>query len=629
MKYRQEIDGLRALAVVPVILFHAGFKTFSGGFVGVDIFFVISGFLITGILISDLEQGSYSILRFYERRARRILPALFFVILCCIPFAWLWMIPGQFKSFERSIIAVVIFASNILFWREDNYFAAIAETKPLLHTWSLAVEEQYYLLFPILLALFWKFGRRALLIGIVSISLISLALTEWGWRNAPSANFYLIPFRAWELFAGSICAFIVSGRALAGNNLLSAIGLLLILFSIFLFDGTTPFPSLYALAPVVGTALIVVYAREGTHVASLLRMKVFVGIGLVSYSAYLWHQPLFAFARIRLGTTPPEWLMLLLAFLSLGLAYFSWRFIEQPFRRGPNPLLRSRPAVFGASAAACAVLVLLALTLRNTDYYFAGRSEQQKYYFSFLDYNKTFEFVAAYREPQCFYGATQNSFSVYRSDICLKMDQGRPNVLLIGDSHGAHLWHGLSKTFPDINFLQATASGCKPLFPFNGEKRCRDLMEYIWTKFLPKNEINSVVIAGRWQDEDFGRIAGTIASLKPYVDDIVFIGPTSEYKIALPQILSDARGSPSAYAAPFVDPNRFGLSERLSRMIEPMGARYVDLISTLCPGRVCRTIASGGEPMVWDYGHFTADGSSTIVYMLRESGKLRRSMLVN
>ena len=149
MKYRAEIDGLRALAVVPVILFHAGFELFSGGFVGVDVFFVISGYLITTILIEDIESQRFSLVNFYERRARRILPALFFVMLVCIPFAWMWMLPYQMKDFSQSLVAVSLFASNILFWRESGYFAAAAEEKPLLHTWSLAVEEQYYVLFPI------------------------------------------------------------------------------------------------------------------------------------------------------------------------------------------------------------------------------------------------------------------------------------------------------------------------------------------------------------------------------------------------------------------------------------------------------------------------------------------------
>lgn len=236
MKYRAEIDGLRALAVVPVILFHAGFELFSGGFVGVDVFFVISGYLITTILIEDIENQRFSIVNFYERRARRILPALFFVMLCCLPLAWMLLLPNQMKDFAQSLVAVSLFASNILFWRESDYFSAAAEDKPLLHTWSLAVEEQYYILFPVFLFLAWRFGKNRVFWMVVVFAAISLALSEWGWRNRPVANFYLAPTRAWELLAGSIAAFIVQKRGVEKNNTFALLGLVAIIFSIFAYD---------------------------------------------------------------------------------------------------------------------------------------------------------------------------------------------------------------------------------------------------------------------------------------------------------------------------------------------------------------------------------------------------------
>jgi len=351
MKYRSEIDGLRALAVIPVILLHAGFRTVSGGFVGVDIFFVISGFLITTILLTEIERGEFSLLRFYERRMRRISPALFVVVAACIPLAWMWMAPHQFRDFGRSIVAVVFFVSNFLFWNEGGYFSAPAELKPLLHTWSLGVEEQYYLFAPLSLLVMWRFGRNFVFWGVVATALVSLGAAEWASRHAPSANFYLTPFRVWELLAGSICGFLSAGREVRRSNLLSAAGLTLIVFSIFFYDESTPFPSLYALAPVGGAALILMYGTSGTWVARLLSLPPFVGIGLISYSAYLWHQPLFAFARIRSMAAPSPWLMAALAVLSLVLAYLTWRFVEQPFRKRPVPWLPSRRTLFGTSIA--------------------------------------------------------------------------------------------------------------------------------------------------------------------------------------------------------------------------------------------------------------------------------------
>lgn len=207
MQYRREVDGLRAVAVVPVMLFHAGFQCFGGGFVGVDVFFVISGYLITTIILGELERGSFSIATFYERRARRILPALFFVMAMCIPFAWCWLLPSDMEEFAKSLRAVSIFGSNILFARKSGYFDTAAELKPLLHTWSLAVEEQFYVLFPLLLMLMWRFGKKWTVILLVLIAAASLGVAHGNVFDDPAATFFLLPTRVWELALGSFVAF--------------------------------------------------------------------------------------------------------------------------------------------------------------------------------------------------------------------------------------------------------------------------------------------------------------------------------------------------------------------------------------------------------------------------------------
>lgn len=325
MIYRPEIDGLRTVAVLPVLFFHAGFDLFSGGYVGVDVFFVISGYLITGILVEDYYQGRFSVLNFYERRARRILPALLLVILVTIPFAWAWMLPNQLKDFSQSLVAVVVFSSNFLFWKEEGYFAAAAELKPLLHTWSLAVEEQYYLIFPVFLIALLRRGIRTTSCALFGVALFSFLLSEWGWRHFPEANFYLSPTRFWELLTGSLCAIFLRTRGNQPSNFLAFVGVVLIGVSVFFYDASVPFPSVYTLAPVIGAALIILYGSPATAVGRILSMRVFVGIGLISYSTYLWHQPLFAMARLRLIHEPPPWFMLLLVITSLVLAYLTWR----------------------------------------------------------------------------------------------------------------------------------------------------------------------------------------------------------------------------------------------------------------------------------------------------------------
>ncbi|MEX1233357.1 MAG: acyltransferase, partial [Roseovarius sp.] len=205
MRYRPEIDGLRAVAVVPVILFHAGFSAFEGGYVGVDVFFVISGYLITTILISEREAGTYSLLDFYERRARRILPALFLVLLVTIPFAWRWLAPDPFEDYARSQAFAALFLSNIHFLEKSSYYDIGSALRPLLHTWSLAVEEQFYLLFPLVLLPLGAFARGKFMVAFLILSALSLAVAEWGWRSYPDENFYFTFSRLWELLAGSIC----------------------------------------------------------------------------------------------------------------------------------------------------------------------------------------------------------------------------------------------------------------------------------------------------------------------------------------------------------------------------------------------------------------------------------------
>ncbi|WP_426322371.1 acyltransferase family protein [Pseudoduganella sp. R-43] len=337
MEYRREIDGLRAVAVLPVILFHAGFQFFGGGFVGVDVFFVISGYLITTILIHELEAGQFSILNFYERRARRILPALFLLLFACLPFAWLWLVPDDLKGFAQSLVAVTAFASNILFWEQSDYFDSSAEFKPLLHTWSLAVEEQFYLLFPLFLMLFWRRDQRLLLAVLVGTALASLGAAQWGVARDPSATFFLLPTRAWELAIGALCAYYMSRPGASRHSqrtreLASLAGLGLIGTGIFAFSKYTPFPSVYALLPTVGAALIILFAVPSTTVGKILGSRLMVGVGLVSYSAYLWHQPILAFARHRSLDGPSPALMAALVVLTLVLAYLSWQFVEKPFR---------------------------------------------------------------------------------------------------------------------------------------------------------------------------------------------------------------------------------------------------------------------------------------------------------
>lgn len=338
MTYRPEVDGLRAIAVLSVIVFHAGFDWLSGGFLGVDIFFVISGYLITTIIRSDIENKTFSLEHFYERRARRILPALFFVMAVSLPMAWLSLTPDELKNYSQSLFAVTTFSSNILFWLESGYFDPATELKPLLHTWSLAVEEQYYIIFPLLMLMLGRATKQSIIIVLCFLMLVSLISANHYSFNYLSASFYLLPFRAWELLMGAICALILGKQSYVVapfrlNDGLGILGITLIISSLFLFSATTPTPSIYTVVPTAGVALVILFTQPNSLCYKILTINPLVVVGLFSYSAYLWHQPIFAFARNFSLTYPTETDMLFLTLLTLLLAFITWKLVETPFRR--------------------------------------------------------------------------------------------------------------------------------------------------------------------------------------------------------------------------------------------------------------------------------------------------------
>lgn len=509
MKYRSEIDGLRAVAVVPVILFHAGFEVFSGGFVGVDVFFVISGYLITTIIISEIDEGEFSLLNFYERRARRILPALFFVMLCCLPFAWFLLSPSDMKDFSQSLVAVATFSSNILFWRESGYFDTAAELKPLLHTWSLAVEEQFYILFPLFLMAAWRFGRRAIVWTLFAAFALSLVTAQWGAHNKPAATFYLLPARAWELLIGASAAFYLQKRpanvTLWLSNFLSGVGLAAILYGVFVFDEATPFPSLYALAPTVGTALIILFAVRGTATHALLSLKAFVGVGLISYSLYLWHQPVFAFWRHYYVVEPDYIAMLILSLTCVLLAYFTYRLVEAPLRKGS---FASRKHVLVNAVVASMFLAGTGLIGSASD----GFSVR---YPSLVSFSNTM--VRSERARACF-DVPQAEF---REDwLCRLGGSGigstpEKRILIFGDSHAYSVFPAFERMSEqhNVEIMFVGYSGCIPFLGVYAlrsdqeEKNCYALNQRVF-EFSAAEGLDAVVLVARWEYYTFGGYSG-------------------------------------------------------------------------------------------------------------------------
>lgn len=334
MHYRSEIDGLRAVAVLSVILFHAEFEWFSGGFVGVDIFFVISGYLITTIITSELAEGQFSIMNFYERRARRILPALFFMMAFLIPFAYFFMLPDPLENFGQSLVSTALFANNILLAMTSGYWDLASHFKPLLHTWSLAVEEQYYVVFPIFMFLIWRRGKCFIFLGFLVTILASLYFAQI--ESDRNLAFYSLHTRVFELLIGALLCVYFVGRSENHNsftkNVLSSIGFMMITFSVLFFDEDTHLPGLLTLVPVIGVSLVIYFTDSTTFLYKILSSHIMVSIGLVSYSAYLYHQPLLSFLSIYSKNKPLTVEILFIIVLTFVLAWISYRLVESPFR---------------------------------------------------------------------------------------------------------------------------------------------------------------------------------------------------------------------------------------------------------------------------------------------------------
>lgn len=332
--YRADIDGLRSLAVIPVVLFHAGVPYISGGYIGVDIFFVISGFLITSIIASELDAGRFSITRFYDRRVRRILPALVAVIFFCIAVGFYLLTPNDYKHLAESVLATTFFVSNIYFWRKIGYFEAYSSEQPLLHTWSLSIEEQFYFGYPLLMILLAK-ARPVRIPILLILCLGSLAASVVLVYYKPSAAFYLGPTRAWELLLGGLISLLGRRFTLSPNQntFMAVVGLALILVPIFLYTPSTRFPGLAAIPPALGSSLIIWTGINSTSlVHNLLSTSVLTSIGKASYSLYLWHWPLLVLARYAHGVALSPALTLVVCLLALGISFVSLRYVEKPFR---------------------------------------------------------------------------------------------------------------------------------------------------------------------------------------------------------------------------------------------------------------------------------------------------------
>tara|TARA_A100001015_G_scaffold184598_1_gene205396 strand:- start:848 stop:2884 length:2037 start_codon:yes stop_codon:yes gene_type:complete len=528
--YKPYIDGLRALAVLPVILFHADFDLFKGGYVGVDIFFVISGYLITNIIIFDLKKKKFSLKDFYFRRSRRILPALFFIVFLTLIFG-IYLIPEhELESFGKQIFSVLIFLSNFFFWKNTGYFSPSSELQPLLHTWSLAVEEQFYIFFPIFFIIIWKFKYRNIIFILIVLSILSLILAQIGgnfkiqnlsfsppffnlpfelfWQ-AGSSNFYLPFGRAWELLTGSLISIYLfknSIRDNARNNLFSILGFIFILTSIFLYSEELQYPSIFTILPVAGTSLVILYTTKKTSLNKILSFKPIVFLGLISYSFYLIHQPLFAFNRMYFGLNLNFVHALTLIFVSFILAIISWKYIETPFRDKNKINDKNLIKYFGII-----IVIISSLSLLIINNVISNNKQKLSHEilnsFQMEKVDKCFDLKYAHLENKdwfCKIGKKNKKIS----------------FVLTGDSHALAIKPGFHEAAIDKNLtgIFSGFSACPPLLNVHSirsdqkEKNCKLLNDKVFA-FVKQNNIKKIFLVSKWSYYTEGNYGKTNFSL--------------------------------------------------------------------------------------------------------------------
>ncbi len=642
-RYRPDIDGLRALAILPVLLFHYKVPGFSGGFVGVDVFFVISGYLIASLIYGEMRAGRFSIVTFYERRIRRIFPALFALLIAASVAAWVILFPSDFTRYAKSLLATAFFASNVGFWRELGYFDVVSDQKPLLHLWSIAVEEQFYVVFPaILLAV--SGGSKARALTTVSIILAaSFAFSLWAVHAAPEFAFYMLPSRAWELMLGAVLAIgqFPAPVTRALRELLAVTGIVLIGASVVFLTSSVPFPGAAALLPCVGAALVIYTGQSQTGVRDALSVRPLVFIGLISYSLYLWHWPLYVFARDVLSRELVAWEIVVLIAAAFAIATLSWRFVERPFRgRTFRPV---RWKLFGGALAA------MAMTAACGAAGVADRGVPQRFSAPVQRILAALHDVDP-RAVSCF---GMNGNDVRAGKLCRIGDltAKATSFVLWGDSHAGSIIpaiDAIAKREHRAGIFAATDS-CPPLLgvtrPDTG--KCKGFNDAV-IALATRPGIRDVILDARWAknaegtsygDEPPGRIliyddrgrgmdndsthavflrglTRTVEALTAAKKNVILIGSAPEIGWAVPVVLAQMRqhGDNRAMDLPLAVHLRrqHAVMVDFALMRLRYGVSYIDPAAVLCDASVCHVMLNGA-PLYRDEHHLSATAARLLI----------------
>ncbi len=624
--YRRDIDGLRAFAVLAVVAFHAFPWLLPGGFVGVDVFFVISGYLISGLISERLAQGRFTFADFYARRIKRIFPALLVVLAACFAFGWFTLLPAQFGALGKHIAAGMAFVSNFALWNESGYFDASAATKPLLHLWSLGIEEQFYLVWPLALFAFAKWRRSALLLIIV-VGAVSFAINLATVGKSPIAAFYSPLSRFWELQVGCLLAALTTSpkhgamsRPMA--DALSIAGAVLLALSVFFLNDKLGYPGAWALLPTAGTFFLIAAGPDSWFSRNVLAQPVAVWVGLISYPLYLWHWPLLSFASISAIGIPSFGVRVAAVLASIALAAATYVLIEKPIRFGARRPFRI-PALIALS--------LVTGVVGYATFEHGGVPARFPPEIRALADFK-YEYLTDARYPHCWLSNKQpfEEFAPY----CIDTGGGRESVVVWGDSHAARLYPGLKAVFGDtIAFSQLSRDGCPPILGL-GYELCQKSNAQIMGE-IERIRPHTVILFGLWAfyEKDWESaeakqtLFATIDALeKAGVARIVFMGPAPSWKGGLPgqMYAAWARGRPFHVVperlATGLDPLAATVDGKLRRDLQARHVTYFSVIDFFCNAEGCLTHVPEGPTrlVTWDYGHLTTDGATLVARKLAD-----------
>lgn len=583
--YRADIDGLRAVAVLAVVFFHAGFPLVTGGYVGVDIFFVISGFLITSILRREMDAGAFSITKFYERRVRRILPALLVVTLVTIIFSGFILLPSMNQTVPAQALAALGFVANVYFRRASHYFAPSADTLPFLHTWSLGVEEQFYIVMP--LALLFVFRRQrhwqaaALILAAIASFMLSVVLT----RTYPGFSFYLLPTRAWELLVGALLTYVP--RTNIGRSWWSEGGafggLAAIAAAIFLFDSVTPFPGYAAALPVLGAALFI-QSAPSTCAGALLSRPLMVGLGRISYSLYLWHWPIAVFTHSGRFSLHPTFASLLIVGLSLSLAFLSWRYIEQPFRSAARIPARLMLTSVGTG---CLLVVVAGALLTASGGHFGAFDQRQ------VAIDRARSSISPWRDECHIYSGVGRP-----GGYCKVGDGSKGEMTVWSDSHGVELVAALAESGYKVTSI--TYSSCPPSRDYEvaGRPQCQRHNATLLNELTSGDKRTRVVMAAYMTGYPEGVVQGIIRAaneLSRAGNDVILIGPMPTPNFDVPTHLAYGRD-------PVFSPATDDIYRQL-KSLDPR-VRLFNPNDLFCTDNVCSMLLDG-MPILFDESHPT------------------------